>query len=348
MYQGSIVFVYDNSLMGEPSARWTSKWPVAALSRAGYVVDSMGLGHVLSPTSRQKYTLKNADVIFYERHVEEKYMPFLEWAAKNSRLMYLLDDAHWAATPEMMSYKFWHQAENIKLLEQVAAMAEKVICPNKNLAAHFPNGHFKPNRPDFGDPAWSVSPLFGENVIFWGGSEGHIAGMKGHPCLAAVRKLVEIGVAVFVAVPGSSPILKQILTEAVPGAQITTSFFPYSDWLKALSGCAVSLCPLGSEYDQHRSWIKALESSAAGTVWVGSDGPVYEDCMGGVRVGHNEAEWYKALRALILDQTLRKQLWNEGMEWAWKQGIQNHLDEWEAIFNAKDAALDCNHPNIWD
>ena len=347
MYEGSVVFVYDTSTSGSTSARWVARWPIAALTRAGYVVDSMGFGDILKPMRRQKYTLDKADIIIYERHTEAKVMPFLEWAAKNKRLMYLVDDAHWAASPEMISYKFWHVDQNIKLMEEVAAMAEKVICPNKKLAAHFANGHFKPNRPDFYDPAWSVSPLFGENIIFWGGTEGHIDGLKNHPALDAIKKLVEIGVALFVAVPGGSPIIQKTLQEAVPGVQIAEEFLPYHEWLKVLSGAAISICPLGCEYDHHRSWIKALETAAVGTVWVGSAGEVYEDCQGGVLVGDSVGEWYKALRALILDKTLRKQLWAEGIEWAWKQGIQDHLEEWEAVFHDENAIVDGNHPDLW-
>ena len=329
MYQGNIVFVYDTSPEGKWSAMWLAEWPIASLIRNGYFVESLSIFEVLEPDVKQQRALAQADIILYERHVDDEWLNFFDWATVNKRFYLMLDDAYWQSDPSEKTHFFWFNNDRLKKLEAVAASAEGVIVPSRKLARHFPNGIFKPNRPDFLHPAWSVSPLFDDNVIFWGGTSGHIAGMREHPCLDAVGQLVSEGKAQFVAAPGS-PELTSVIESKIP-QYTSTNFLPYAEWLKVLSGTTISICPIGSGYDEYRSWIKALESSAVGTVWVGSEGGVYEDALGGVEVA-NDA-WYECLKWLLEDTEARGLLREDGLRWAWKQGQDDHLDEWEAIFN---------------
>ena len=91
--------------------------------------------------------------------------------------------------------------------------------------------------------------------------------------------------------------------------------------------------PVGSEYDEARSWIKALETSLAGSVWVASDRGVYDNMEGGILVEDTVEAWEDALMSLLSDPEGRDALMEKGRIWAWKQGLQDHLDEWEAIFD---------------
>jgi len=331
MYQGNIVFVYDASPVGKQSARWLARWPIASLSRNGYFVDSMSFYDVLKPNPKQKRALSQADIIFYERHVDDPWFEFFDWATTHTRFYLTLDDAYWDADPSEKTHHFWFANNRLEKLHDLASRAKGVVVPSRVLARHFDNGIFKPNRPDFQDPCWSVSPLFDDRAIFWGGTSGHIAGIKEHPSLEAVGQLVEENKAHFIAVPGS-PQLRAIIENRVRSCSVA-DFLPYDEWLKILSGTTVSICPLGGTYDEHRSWIKALESAAVGTVWLGSDKDVYADCLGGFEVGDTVESWYRALSWLLEDSEARMELREDGLSWAWKQGIDDHLDEWEAIFN---------------
>lgn len=310
---------------------WLAEWPIASLSRRGYFVDGMSIFDAINPTRKQKRVLSQADIILYERHIDDPWLGFLDWAATNKRLYLMLDDAYWCAHPSEPAHRFWFQNNRLEKLEEIAKSARGVIVPSRKLARHFDNGIFKPNRPDFLDPRWSISPLFDDNVILWGGTSGHIAGMEGHPCLEAIRQLVEDGGVRFIAVY-SSPALKEVLEKAV-GSVTFTNFLPYGEWLKVLSGATISVCPTGEGYDEYRSWIKALESAAAGTVWVGSDNGVYEEAEGGVEVNNSVRSWYEGLKWLLEDDVARSAKRNEGLVWAWRQGLDDHMEEWEAIFN---------------
>ena len=331
MYNGNIVFVYNTSPVGRHSAMWLVEWPIASLTRKGYFVESVSLNDVLSPTRRQRKILSDADIIFYERHVDDPWMEFFDWAIREKRFYILLDDAHWCVHPSEPSYAFWSTNDRLQKLMDVAEASSGVVAPSKKLAGHFSNGIFKPNRPDLLDPCWSIAPLHDEKVILWGGTSGHIGGMQGHPCLEAIDQLTAENECRFIAIYGS-PAMKSLLEKSVRNVTYT-SFLPYSEWLRVLSGATVSICPIGDEYDEHRSWIKALESSFSGTPWVASDNGVYEDCEGGVEVTNTVEAWYESLKWLLNEDKVRNEMRNDGLAWSWRQGLDDHLHEWEAIFN---------------
>lgn len=325
MYEGNIVFCYDTSGAGRLSAQWLCRWPADVLRRHGYTIDTMDIREVLRPSKVQQRALGRADIILYERHVDEPWMGWFDWAAKK-RLFLVLDDAYHLAAPTTIAGRFWNK-KRLDLLHQVAMKAEKVITPSKRLSSIYLRGCFKPNRPDYLDQAWCVYPLQSDTpTIVWGGSEGHIAGLTNHPCLHAINRLCEEGKAQFIAIPGS-PDLATMLREAVPLGRVN-EFVAYPEWLKILSGATVSVCPVGKGYDEYRSWIKALESAAVGVPWVGNS-DVYHDCQGGIVV---EDEWYDTLSLFVADEGFRNEMGEWGKRWAWKQGLDDHLEEWEAVF----------------
>lgn len=331
MYEGSILFVKDGSPEGSISALWLCGWPATVLSRAGYLVDVINYQDVPSMSRAQKRMAERADIIIYERHVDDPWLPFLEWASKEKRLFITLDDAYWESHPSTITYSFWSQHDRLKKLEMVCSWAEKVVVPSKKLAEQVPNGYFKPNRPDLSDPTWVISPLFSDRAIVWGGTMGHISGMTDHPFLEAIKRICGRGDARFVGLAGSSDLVT--LLEEIPGAQVL-SMQPFNDWLKVLSGATVVACPLGEEYDTSRSWVKALETSLTGSVWVASNRGVYDDMIGGVLVDDSADLWETALMEALENQSLRHKLSEEGKIWAWRQGLHDHLNEWEVIFNA--------------
>lgn len=330
MYDGNIVFVKDSTSMGSPSARWLCEWPAQVLAQAGYFVDQVSLIDVLHPSRRQIKVIADADTIIYERHVDDAWMPFLQMCAKEKQLFITLDDAYWEADPSTNTYAFWSQNDRLDKLFLACSWAKGVIVPSRKLAQCFLNGIFRPNRPNFQDPCWIISPLFSDMTIMWGGSMAHIAGMREHPCLEAIKTLCKGGKAKFIGLSGS-PELTAIL-EQVPNGSIY-SWYPYEEWLRVLSGTTIAVCPIGQGYDEYRSWIKALEASAAGTAWVGSRGVYSEVGNGGILVNDTYDEWYEALSSLLEDKDRRDTLMEKGRIWAWKQGLHDHLDEWEAILN---------------
>lgn len=334
MYEGNILFCYDTRAVANWSARWLAEWPLRVLERHGYVVDSMSLFDVLHPTIRQRRAIEGADTIFYERHVDGPWMPWFETICKDKQFFLLVDDAYWLAHPSTPTYQFWSRAGRIDLLIEVAEMSTAVVAPCKKLAEYFPNGHYKPNRPDYSDPAWVIGRLFSDNIVFWGGTMGHIEGMTDHPFFGAGRRLMQESRAEIVMYAGS-PDLMELCKEELPSAIVRGDTNSYGEWLQLLSGSQIVACPLGSGYDEYRSWIKALEATAAGTVWVGDDFGVYDGVKGGVIIPQEhrtEYDWYWTLRYLLEHRDKRTEIAEEGKRWAWCQGLDDHLDEWEALF----------------
>lgn len=325
MYEGNIVFCYDTSSAGRLSAQWLCRWPANVLRRHNYMVDTMDIREVLKPSAIQKRVLDRADIILYERHVDEPWMGWFEQVAARKRFFLVLDDAYHLAESGTVAGRFWNK-KRLDLLRDVTMLAERVIAPSKKLSGRYLHGWFKPNRPDLLDPAWCIYPLQSDApVIMWGGTEGHVAGLKDHPCLHAINRLCEEKKAQFIAIPGS-PDLLAMLREAVPSVKVN-EFVPYGEWLKILSGATVAVCPVGRGYDEYRSWIKALEAAAVGVPWVGNSN-VYHDCKGGIVV---EEEWYDTLSLFVEDEAFRNEMGEWGRRWAWKQGLDDHLDEWEAV-----------------
>lgn len=332
MYGGNVLFIYDDSFGGSASARWLSHWPARALADAGYFVDIMSLMDALKGTRLHRRIIERADIILYERHIDDPWIPFLEWVAANKRLVLVVDDAYWACDPSTKTYQFWSKNDRLDKLKHIASIAERVVAPSRKLAAYFPNGLFRPNRPNFTDPCWSVPPLFSENVILWGGTSGHIAGIRDHPALHAVKDLCEEEVARFIAIT-DSPAMQAEIKAIVPSVTLMPSFREYPEWLKIVSGATIFICPLGEGYDSYRSWIKALEAAAVGVSWVASDRGVYDDVVGGVLVKDRQDLWYDQLFLLLCNEEMRRGAIEQGMRWAWRQGVHDHLDEWEALFS---------------
>lgn len=330
MYEGQILFVKDGSFEGSLSAQWLCDWPAGALADSGYFVDVITLFDAVDPGRWHKRLIERADIIIFERHVDDAWMPFLEWCLKHKRLFLTMDDAYWCAPTTTRTAAFWSE-KRLSRMEEVASQAEGVIVPSKRLAAHFANGIYHPNRPNFKDGCWSVSllPFGSDGVVIWGGTEGHIDGMREHPCLEAISQL-DIQ---FAAVCGSSS-LSSAIEDSVPSAMIFPSMFPYYEWLKVVSGATVAICPIGSEYDEHRSWIKALEAIAVGVPWIASDVGVYDGVEGGLLVENTTEGWYAGLRLLLENHEYRQGLVEEGIRWAWRQGLHDHVDELEVIFHA--------------
>lgn len=323
----NILFVFDGTEAGKWSAQWMCLWPARAMEKAKWVVDTMSYADVLNPTPRQTATIRAADIVIFERHTDDPWMPFIEEIAATKRFFLTLDDAYWLAHESTPTYRFWSKGNRLANLERAAELAEGVIVPNRKLAEHFSNGIYRPNRPFLDDPDWSVRPLFSDNAILWGGTLGHISSLPDHPFLWAVNKLVDDGDAKFIAVCGS-PDLKNVIEESVPGAQAIHSV-PHSEWMRLVSGATVVANPLGPGYDEHRSWIKALEAALVGVRWVGSDVGVYDDARGGIIVEDTKGAWYDALHGMLNTEFEDRE---EIISWAWRQGAYENLEEWEAIF----------------
>src|SRR5690606_40455199 len=103
-------------------------------------VDTMGNQDVLNPSKAQRHALDRADVIIYERHVDEAWMPFFAWAAAHKRLMLTLDDAYHLAGRSTAAGRYWFRGDGLEQLKSVAGMVEKVIVANEELRGLYVGG----------------------------------------------------------------------------------------------------------------------------------------------------------------------------------------------------------------
>jgi glycosyltransferase involved in cell wall biosynthesis len=114
-----------------------------------------------------------------------------------------------------------------------------------------------------------------------------------------------------------------------------TGVVQLTDWASEIAKLQVSLAPLAlTTFNQGKSRLKILEAASVGVPWVGSPRAEYrrfhKESGSGLLVD-NRKEWYKAIRQLMDDASLRQELGERGRNFMQSQTVEkNAWRFWEA------------------
>lgn len=179
------------------------------------------------------------------------------------------------------------------------------------------------------------SPLLG-----WGGSTN--AHPDDLPVVGrSVRKLVDEGNQ-FLVVGGESNVEADLHLNPLPkvyrwGERPVnpryTGRLELMDWARGLSMLGVGIAPLqDSLFNAAKSRLKVLEMSAVGVPWVASPRPEYarfhKEANTGI-LGCSPNEWYRELKRLIENPSLRAEMGERGREYARTQTIEENAWRWQ-------------------
>lgn len=106
---------------------------------------------------------------------------------------------------------------------------------------------------------------------------------------------------------------------------------PLLDWPRAVAGAGIGIAPLAdTAFNRAKSWLKPLEMSAVGVPWVASASHEYSalhaDGMG--LLATSPKTWYRQLKRLSNDDSLRKQISQAGKEAAQRYRLDGHVHLW--------------------
>lgn len=277
-----------------------------------------------------------ADVVVIERNsfpVTE--LAIKTWQARGKRVLLRFDDAYGVMPKTSPSHGAWHGIGIRGMLGydrflHTLPLFDGYSTPSLRLTneyiAHSPNGAYIPNRPDllsFPQPSpLRIPERF--NVV-WGGSIPHRQSWVGSQAAEGVNDILE-------AFPDHYRLLllcdRPWFSELFTVPYVVYPWVPIDEYRYRLRSVAhIGLAPLHGPYDACRSWIKVLVYALLGIPWIASDAPPYRGCKGGILVRDNETEWEMALESIVQPATYAI-LRQEGLQWAWGEGIADHLDEW--------------------
>jgi hypothetical protein len=112
------------------------------------------------------------------------------------------------------------------------------------------------------------------------------------------------------------------------------------DWPEAVAQLGIGIVPLAdTKFNSAKSWLKGLEMAAVGVPWVGSPRVEYRrlHALGCGLLADRPKDWYRTLRRLIDDVTLRVELSEAGRAVARTLRLDQHAWRWaEAWSDALD------------
>jgi glycosyltransferase involved in cell wall biosynthesis len=113
---------------------------------------------------------------------------------------------------------------------------------------------------------------------------------------------------------------------------------PFLELARTLASFDIGIAPLVDiPWNRARSNVKLKEYASAGLAWLAS--PVGPYLGMGEQEGGRlvpDGEWHMALQQLIANGRERRKLGKRALRWARSQGIEQHVDRWEAAL--RDAA----------
>lgn len=103
------------------------------------------------------------------------------------------------------------------------------------------------------------------------------------------------------------------------------------DWPAVVATLGIGITPaISSVFNLSKSWLKPLELSALGVPWVASPIVEYESLhqLGAGEIARTPDEWYRALRALVDSEALRKERTEAGYHVAESLRLRHHAWRW--------------------
>jgi glycosyltransferase involved in cell wall biosynthesis len=167
-----------------------------------------------------------------------------------------------------------------------------------------------------------------DDVFGWAGTtQSHPEDLK--VCGRAVQQLIDEGYNFRVVGPRSD-VKAQLRLAQEPEV---TGVVPLVAWLRKTAELKVALAPLEvSPFNSSKSRLKLAEASAVGVPWVASPRPEYRrfhrESGGAGILAENAREWYKAVKRLMEDEPLRKDLGERGREFMRTQTIEANAWRW--------------------
>jgi len=316
------------------SSRWRVLWPHRAMQRAG--IESRIASLPQECTHQVPHPLMSwADVVVIERiNVYPQLHPLMrqvqnhvEWALSNRRTFFTIDDAYRLMPESSPSKVVWDKGA-LSTFTDYARSSSGVLCPSLKLSRDGlcgGRGIYIPNYPDLRDvpPAPQQAPE--QTVIGWGATQQHTQSLK--PVVGALHNVLQRRKDVCVWMITSPAIFANA---KLPSHRSRLLHWrrPYRHYMEFIGKhFTVGLAPLHGGYDQRRSWIKPLEYALMGIPWVGSRTIEYAKVRGGFIVGNRgDLDWESA----ILEALDRPR--GEAVEWAYQQGIDDHIGEYMEVF----------------
>jgi len=316
------------------SSAWLCEVPARALSAAGVEARVRSAFQV----HREHPIVRWADVIIIERLGFAVRRDMIEsWRDQGKRVFLRFDDAyvhmpHWSPSWQVTWCQYLQGQPALTAFKNQIRLFDGYSTPSRLLTndySNFGKGTFIPNRPDlltFPQPKLPTDMPSNVLNVVWGGSIPHRQSWTDSGAAEAINRYFSVCTKGFrlhlLGARGWYPdVFDRVRYVTYPWAPIPL----YRERLRQIAD--VGLAPLAGPYDARRSWIKVLVYSLLGIPWIASDMPPYEGCKGGLLVENTFDGWFAALAA-IRDPDLRRRLRQEGMDWAWGQGIRDHVQEW--------------------
>lgn len=131
------------------------------------------------------------------------------------------------------------------------------------------------------------------------------------------------------------------LAQDPPGAPV-----PMEEWPAAIAQLGIGIAPLAdTKFNAAKSWLKPLELSAVGVPWVASPRVEYDRLhqLGAGLLARKPQDWYRKLKQLTEDVSMRAELSTAGREVAETLRLRDHawrwLDAWQQARVNQDAVL---------
>jgi glycosyltransferase involved in cell wall biosynthesis len=174
-----------------------------------------------------------------------------------------------------------------------------------------------------------------DDVFGWAGTtQSHPADLQ--TCGRAVQELIDNGYKFRVIGP-ESKVKDALRLKETPAV---TGVVPLENWAGEVAKLKVSLAPLEmSPFNSSKSRLKAIEASAVGVPWVASPRTEYRRLFaesGAGILAETPKDWYKAVKQLMDDDALRKDLGERGREFMRTQTIEANswrfLEAWTRAY----------------
>lgn len=248
------------------------------------------------------------------------------------RLIYEIDDDLWRVHPSSPAHRMFGRPEVGVRLKAAVCHAGAVTVSTEQLADVIrpmnSNVHVLPN---FIDEALLAHerPRAEKLTVGWAGSATHLVDFRE----------AQAGLTRFF---GKYPAVDMHIISEMDYSPLIKRRARITPWIKGVDAYHrsidfdIGIAPLASqEFNASKSHVKALEYAALGIPIVASDfGPYRDFVQHGVTgfLCRYDHEWFKYLRMLTEDESLREQMGKAAKEQAAQHTIQGHAHKWRAVY----------------